>query len=137
MKRLILTCALIALATPAAAQIQPGPNIAPNGLRFTFSPRFGYLGPPVGFVFYPPPVQRYGYGAMPMIVVPRDYPDTGSPGASPVRPIERGAPQAQARPPAAPAPRLPGKLPGRQHIPNVPCPDGCAREPDDPTPVPQ
>jgi len=32
--------------TAANAQIQPGPNIAPGGGMYTFSPRFGYLGPP-------------------------------------------------------------------------------------------
>lgn len=32
----------------AQAQMQPGPNIAPNGVPFVFSPRFGYLGPPAG-----------------------------------------------------------------------------------------
>jgi hypothetical protein len=34
------------VATPALAQVQPGPNISPGGVPFTFSPRFGYLGPP-------------------------------------------------------------------------------------------
>jgi hypothetical protein len=32
--------------TAAHAQIQPGPNITPGGGMFTYSPRFGYLGPP-------------------------------------------------------------------------------------------
>jgi hypothetical protein len=31
----------------AAAQIQRGPNLSANGLPFLFSPRAGYLGPPV------------------------------------------------------------------------------------------
>jgi hypothetical protein len=46
MRRLAIIVALLALATPALAQLQPGPNISPGGIPFTFSPRFGYLGPP-------------------------------------------------------------------------------------------
>lgn len=61
---------LLACATPATAQIQPGPNIAPNGMRFTYSPRFNYLGPPAAFVYGQPTQSR----AMPMIVVPRETP---------------------------------------------------------------
>lgn len=114
------------LATPAAAQIQGGPNIAPNGMRFTYSPRFGYLGPPVAFVPYGPPVQNR---AMPMVLVPREEPPPPIPpplASPPVRRIEPGARQARPAPPIVPAPRLPGQ---RQRPP-VPCPDGCPREPE-------
>jgi len=37
----------------ADAQIQPGPNLSPQGFPFLFAPRFRYLGPPV-------PVTQYG-----------------------------------------------------------------------------
>jgi hypothetical protein len=37
---------LIGAIRSAHAQIQPGPNISPGGVPFTYSPRFGYLGPP-------------------------------------------------------------------------------------------
>jgi hypothetical protein len=64
---------LVMLAVgPAEAQIQPGPNISPNGFRFTFSPRAGYIGPPVaifrapsylnGPVPYDAPPSPYAYG---------------------------------------------------------------------------
>jgi hypothetical protein len=41
-----LAIVLIVLPSAAHAQIQPGPNISPGGIPFTYSPRFGYLGPP-------------------------------------------------------------------------------------------
>lgn len=213
---------LLLVATPAAAQIQGGPNIAPNGTRFTFSPRFGYLGPPMAFVYGPPPPPAYR--VMPIAIVPREPiappppfpfplplppappllpeapcivdpsdiglapflnvrtspngwivgqlpngtpvfptgeaagnwvviaapipgwvfrpylacrppidayayqpPDTGPPGAPPMRPIERPAVQARPTPPPAPAPRARGQ----RRPTNFPCPAGCPREPDD------
>jgi hypothetical protein len=86
---LIVAMTWLASVRPAHAQIQPAPNIAPNGARFTFSPRFGYLGPPVGFVYGSLPPSR----AMPMVQVPRPLPpdsappplDTAPPGAPPMR----------------------------------------------------
>jgi hypothetical protein len=39
---------IVAMALrPANAQIQPGPNLSPQGIPFVFSPRTGYLGAPV------------------------------------------------------------------------------------------
>jgi hypothetical protein len=44
--RTIIVVLLLALTIIGArAQVQPGPNIGPGG-PFTYSPRFGYLGPP-------------------------------------------------------------------------------------------
>jgi hypothetical protein len=114
----------LALASPAAAQIQPGPNLSPSGIPFTFAPRFGYLGPPAAFVYAPPPRSRF----MPMIVVPRPLPlppPEAAPLASP--PMRQSeAPAIQARPGRKFAP-----LPGGRVRPPPPCPDGCPREPDD------
>lgn len=53
MKLAIAAAAIALTVAPAAAQVQPGPNLSPSGVPFTFSPRFGYLGPPAGLV--PPP----------------------------------------------------------------------------------
>jgi hypothetical protein len=36
---LLSAAVLVALSSPAAAQIQPGPNISPNGIPFAFLPR--------------------------------------------------------------------------------------------------
>jgi hypothetical protein len=57
MKLFIPALMLVLLATPAQAQIQPGPNISPDGIPFTYSPRFGYLGPPQPMppTYAPPP----------------------------------------------------------------------------------
>ena len=108
------------LVCPAIAQIQPGPNISPNGIPFTFSPRFGYLGPPAAFVFAPrpdPSRRYYQPGSMPHIEVPRHQPVAGPP----VRPIEPPLVQRH--------PTRPGLWAPRQRPP-LPCPDGCEREPD-------
>lgn len=129
----MLLVAYVSASFSASAQIQGGPNIAPNGTRFTYSPRFGYLGPPAAFVPDPPPPPApYGRpGSMPMVKYPRNPgppPDTGSPGAPPVSLY--GRPVAEVRPiaPTRPAARMPG---ARQRPTNFPCPDGCVREPDD------
>jgi hypothetical protein len=37
-KVIAITVLMLALTTPAAAQIQPGPSLSPNGIPFTFSP---------------------------------------------------------------------------------------------------
>lgn len=71
MRTLPFIALLLALATPTAAQIQPGPNISPSGIPFTYSPRFGYLGPPAAFVPGPPPAPRYRRGSMPIFPMPR------------------------------------------------------------------
>jgi hypothetical protein len=47
MKRVASILALALLPSAALAQIQPGPNLTPNGLPFLYAPRAGYLGPPV------------------------------------------------------------------------------------------
>ena len=72
----MLLLAYVSAPLPAIAQIQGGPNIAPNGMKFTYSPRFGYIGPPAAFVLWPPPPQtRYGMpGSMPMLRYPRTKP---------------------------------------------------------------
>jgi hypothetical protein len=126
--------AVFTLASPAAAQIQGGPNIAPNGTRFTYSPRFGYLGPPAAFVPDPPPPPSpyYRPGSMPTIKYPREpLPPIPPPLASPpMPPIERPAAEARRTPRIAPAARAPGQ----RRPPAVPCPRGCPRGPDDPRP---
>jgi hypothetical protein len=126
---LIVAMTWLASVRPAHAQIQPGPNIAPNGIPFTFSPRFGYLGPPVAFVYGSLPPSR----AMPMVRVPRPLPDTAPPpldtappGAPPMRFSGPPATGARRTAPGLRAPRLPGRRPP----PNVPCPSGCPREPE-------
>lgn len=43
-----------ALATPATAQIQPGPNLTASGRPFLYAPRAGYLGPPIAVHRWPP-----------------------------------------------------------------------------------
>ena len=120
---------LLLVTTPALAQIQGGPNIAPNGTRFTFSPRFGYLGPPAAFVPDPPPAPTpyYRPGSMPMYRYPRTEPL----GAPPVRLNEHpGIPlRPEARVQRAPRP------PVGRHRPDPPCPAGCPREPDDEAPI--
>jgi len=122
MTRLALIAAALALATPAAAQIVPGPNIAPNGVPYTFSPRFGYLGPPAGFMLWPPPPRPRYYqpGSMPTIVVPRGEgygPPAGSaPTPLPPPPVSRLPARPQKPPALVPRPR-----------PSPPCPDGCPR----------
>ena len=83
----LAACALLLLATPAVAQIQGGPNIAPNGTRFTYSPRFGYIGPPRALVPYPPPAPTpYGPGSMPTIFYPREPPPAPMAYAPPLLP---------------------------------------------------
>lgn len=110
-----LWIAASASTTPARAQLQPGPNISPNGFMFTFSPRAGYLGPPAAIFPYAP--RR----------VPRAYvqaPPPSPPAAPPMRYSEPGVqarPDLKSSPPAA-----------RRGRPPVPCPDGCPREPDEP-----
>ena len=68
----VLLLSLFVSPTPAAAQTQPGPNLSPNGIPFTFSPRFGYLGPPAAFVPGPPPPRPRYYrpGSMPIHAAP-------------------------------------------------------------------
>jgi hypothetical protein len=65
----------------AAAQIQPGPNISPNGYRFTFSPRAGYIGPPAAifplFAYAPLPAPPLIYGPPPGEVCTVDPLDIG------------------------------------------------------------
>ncbi len=122
----ILTCVfLLLVATPAAAQIQGGPNIAPNGTKFTYSPRFGYIGPPAAFVPWPPPEPtRYGIpGSMPTYRYPRTEP-LGAP------PMSSNQPDARDARPIGP-PRQARRPPVGRKAPNVPCPAGCPREPDD------
>jgi hypothetical protein len=60
MRRLAIVIALLASCSPAAAQLQAGPNISPNGIPFTFAPRFSYLGPPAAILPYGPPPLAYG-----------------------------------------------------------------------------
>jgi hypothetical protein len=63
--------ALAAISTmltgPAEAQLVPGPNISPNGYRFTFSPRAGYLGPPTPIYPGMPPLYAPPPGPPPML----------------------------------------------------------------------
>jgi hypothetical protein len=61
-RRLAIVIVLLAGCSPAAAQIQPGPNLSPNGRMFTFAPRAGYLGPPAAIFPFPygPPPLAYG-----------------------------------------------------------------------------
>jgi len=55
---------LVMLGVSAYAQIVPGPNISPNGFRFTFAPRAGYLGPPAAV--FPMP-WSYQQAAVPLV----------------------------------------------------------------------
>lgn len=109
----------------AHAQLQGGPNISPNGIPFTFSPRFGYIGPPAVFVPPPPPRTRYYVpGNTVVIPIPRDgiAPPAGPPPVPPLPPPATRGP----RDPKSPALRLPkGPRPDR---PEVPCPSGCERD---------
>src|SRR5262245_55692676 len=64
------------------AQIQPGPNLSPQGIPFLFAPRAGYLGPPIGVhngfrapgpLFYP----RTGRWSIPVPGGPMPLPPPG------------------------------------------------------------
>jgi hypothetical protein len=126
---------LMLLTTEAWGQIQPGPNLSPSGVPFTFSPRFGYLGPPAAFVPVPPPPARYYRpGSMPMLAYPRPhlYPRFEPPMPPAVAPPAGPPPTPRLRPPAVEIPRDPKEpalpRPRGSHPPiPPPCPDGCPR----------
>jgi hypothetical protein len=75
---LLAGAAFLAGATPAAAQLVPGPNLTTRGYPYTFAPRYGYIGPPANFsdggYALPPPGASGGptpmptYGASPPFV---------------------------------------------------------------------
>lgn len=121
-KLVIIAASTVALSSQAAAQLQPGPNISPNGVPFTFSPRFGYIGPPAVFVPPPPPRPRY-YVPGNTVVIPIPRPEAVPPPAGPP-PAPPSPPPASRGPrdPKSPALRLP-----RGSRPEVPCPAGCPR----------
>lgn len=134
----LLLILILLYAPTAKAQMQPGPNIAPNGVPFTFSPRFGYLGPPAGFALYPsPPRPRYNLPqSMPTIPVPREpaaAPPVSAYGMAPPAPAA-APPMRQSLPGATQAPpgRRNAPLPSARARPPVPCPAGCPREADSP-----
>jgi hypothetical protein len=120
-KQVVIALALCCAAGPAQAQIQPGPNLSPNGFMFTFSPRAGYLGPPAAifpYAPYAPPRPRV------YVQAPPPSPPPAAAAAPPVRYSEPGAIQARPEPKLAP--------PAGRERPPVPCPNGCPREPDEP-----
>jgi hypothetical protein len=91
---------------PANAWPQPGPNLSPQGIPYVFSPRTGYIGPPVavhnGFRNpYPMVYPRTGGVSIP--VPPLAYAEPLPPPPEPT-PLPPPPPAEALPPPPAPAP---------------------------------